>query len=308
MKKLLTVLLSLFVLAVQAQESKNSEPKTTSDSALVMLTTNSGENFVGYIVSEDPREVTIRLIDSNKLLSIPTYTVKSIKPATKESVINGKVIYPNPHPSRYFYTPSALPMDKGEIYIQTVYFAAYQVQVGITDRFSLGATTTIVGTPLALTTKYSIPINEKNTLAVGGLAGFVGWGTQVSLGIGFGTYTYGTKESNITFGAGLGWIRDGDLDSSRYTQNGVISYPTYAETNSTGIFSIAGNKRISKNLSLMGEFWVVPSSGVVFGGPCLRLYNNKKSSFDFGIWGIGGLNEGITPLVPVFSYTFKFEK
>jgi hypothetical protein len=118
MKKLLTVLLSLFVLAVQAQESKNSEPKTTSDSALVMLTTNSGENFVGYLVSEDQREVTIRLIDSNKLLSIPAYTVKSIKAATKDNVIKGKVIYPNPHPSRYFYTPSALPMDKGEIYIR----------------------------------------------------------------------------------------------------------------------------------------------------------------------------------------------
>jgi hypothetical protein len=305
MKKLLTLLLSLFVLATHAQETKNSDPKPASDSALVMLTTNSGENFVGYIVSEDPREVTIRLINSNKLLSIPAYTVKSIKPATKESVINGKVIYPNPHPSRYFYTPSALPMDKGEIYIQTVYFAAYQVQVGITDRFSLGATTTIVGTPLALTTKYSIPINEKNTLAVGGLAGFVGWGTQVSLGIGFGTYTYGTKESNITLGAGLGWVRDGDM--VEFTPTGETIGP-FAETNSTGIFSIAGNKRISKNLSLMGEFWVVPSSGVVFGGPCLRLYNNKKSSFDFGIWGIGGLNEGITPIVPVFSYTFKFEK
>ncbi|MEY2834601.1 MAG: hypothetical protein RLZZ557_263, partial [Bacteroidota bacterium] len=169
----------------------------------------------------------------------------------------------------------------------------------------LGATTTIVGTPLALTTKYSIPINEKNTLAVGGLAGFVGWGTQVSLGIGFGTYTYGTKESNITLGAGLGWVRDGDMVD--FTPTGETIGP-YAETNSTGIFSIAGNKRLSKNLSLMGEFWVVPSSGVVFGGPCLRLYNNKKSSFDFGIWGISGLSEGITPIVPVFSYTFKFEK
>ena len=304
MKKLITVLLSLFVLAAHAQESKNSDTQPAKDSALVILSTNSGEHFAGYIVSEDPREVTIRL-QNGKLLSIPAYTIKSIKPAIRENIIGGKVVYPNPHPSRYFYTPSALPMDKGEIYIQTVYGAVYQVQFGITDKFSLGATTTIVGTPLALTTKYSIPVDEKNTFAVGGLAGFVGWGSRVSLGIGFGTYTYGTKESNITLGAGLGWVRDGDV--ANYGPTGERISP-FSETTSTGIFSIAGNKRLSRNLSIMGEFWYVPESRIFFGGPCFRLYNNKKSTFDLGIWTIGGISDVSVPIFPVFSYTFKFEK
>ena len=299
------IALFLLFIGAQLQAQENNPPTPATDSTkLVILITNSGENFAGYIIAEDPREVTIRL-QNGKLLSIPAYTIKSIKPASKENIIGGKVVYPNPHPSRYFYTPSALPMDKGEVYIQTVYGVAFQAQFGITDRFSLGATTTIVGTPLALTTKYSIPVDEKNTFAVGGLAGFVGWGTKVSLGIGFGTYTYGTKESNITLGAGLGWIRDGEV--ANYGQNGERIAP-FSETISTGILSIAGNKRLSRNLSIMGEFWYVPESGVFFGGPCFRLYNNRKSTFDLGIWTIGGISEVSTPIFPVFSYTFKFEK
>ena len=303
MKKFIALLLLIIVGQLQAQE--NNPPAAATDSTkLIILNTNSGEHFAGYIIAEDSREVTIRL-QNGKLLTIPAYTVKSIKPASKENIIGGKVVYPNPHPSRYFYTPSALPMDKGEVYIQTVYGVAYQAQFGITDRFSLGATTTIVGTPLALTTKYSIPVNEKNTFAVGGLAGFVGWGTQASLGIGFGTYTYGTKESNITLGAGLGWVRDGDVVD--YTPTGEMIGP-FAETNSTGIFTLAGNKRLSRNLSIMGEFWYVPEGGFFFGGPCFRLYNNRKSTFDLGIWTIGGISDVSLPIFPVFSYTFKFEK
>ncbi len=305
MKKIIVLLLLICTVQLHAQENNPPISSTSTDSSkLIILTTNSGEHFAGYIVSEDPREVTIRL-ENGKLLSIPAYTVKSIKPATRENIIGGKVVYPNPHPSRYFYTPSALPMDKGEVYIQTVYGVAFQAQFGITDRFSLGATTTIVGTPLALTTKYSIPVDEKNTFAVGGLAGFVGWGSNVSLGIGFGTYTYGTKESNITLGAGLGWVRDGDVVD--YTQTGEMIGP-FAETNSTGIFTLAGNKRLSRNLSIMGEFWYVPEGGFFFGGPCFRLYNNRKSTFDLGIWTIGGISDVSLPVFPVFSYTFKFEK
>ena len=287
---IICLLLSFSFLSTTVAQDK--EQKSSPDSGLVVLTTNSGEEFVGTIVSEDAREVSIRL-QNGKMLIIPTYTVKSIKKLSGSTLIKGKPVFANPHPSRYFYTPSAIPMDKGEIYIQTVYAVAYQVQFGVTDNFSLGATTTIVGTPLALTAKYSIKIDEKNTLAFGGLAGIVGWGTQTSLGIGFGAYTHGTKESNITIAGGYAWINE--------------------KNNSGGgspVMSLSGNQRLSKNLSLMGELWYLPQAGVFFGGPCFRLYNNKKSSFDMGIWGIAvpDLGGTGTPVIPVVGYTYKFQK
>ena len=199
-------------------------------------------------------------------------------------------MFPNPHPSRYFYTPSAIPMDKGEVYIQSVYGLAYQVQFGVTENFSIGATTTLLATPLALTAKYSIKIDEKNTLAFGGLAGIVGWGTQTNLGIGFGAFTHGTKESNVTFAAGYAWINTKE-------DNGGGNSP---------VMSLSGNQRLSKNLSLMGELWYLPEAGVFFGGPCFRLYKSKKSSFDFGIWCIGV--EDKNPFIPVVGYTYNFVK
>ena len=287
-RTIIAIFLVLFFVTIAGAQDK--QEKHLPDSGLVVLSVNSGEEFVGTIISEDAREISIRL-QSGKLLIIPTYTVKSIRKLSSSTLIKGKPVFANPHPSRYFYTPSAIPMDKGEVYIQTVYAVAYQVQFGVTDNFSLGATTTIVGTPLALTGKYSVKIDEKNTIAFGGMAGIVGWGTQTNLGIGFGAYTHGTKESNITIAGGYAWINE--------KNNGGGGSP---------VMSLSGNQRLSKNLSLMGELWYLPEVGVFFGGPCFRLYNNKKSSFDLGIWSVNAPNSGGIPFIPVVGYTYKFEK
>ena len=287
---IICLLLSFSIFSITLAQNK--EQKSRPDSGLVVLLTNSDEEFVGTIVSEDAREVSIRL-QNGKLLIIPAYTVKSVRKLSSSTLIKGKPVFANPHPSRYFYTPSAIPMDKGEVYIQSVYGLAYQVQFGVTENFSIGATTTLLATPLALTAKYSIQIDEKNTLAFGGMAGIVGWGTQTNLGIGFGAFTHGTKESNVTFAAGYAW-------SNTKEDNGGGNSP---------MMSLSGNKRLSKNLSLMGELWYLPEVGVFFGGPCFRLYKSKKSSYDFGIWALG-INEAhkTVPFIPVFGYTYKFEK
>lgn len=287
--KYMILLLFLFLFG-SAAFAQDKATRSRVDTGLVVLSTNSGDEFVGTIISEDAREISIRL-QSGKLLIIPTYTVKSINKFSTSTMIKGKPVFANPHPSRYFYTPSAIPMDKGEIYIQTLYALAYQVQFGVTENFSIGATTTIVGTPLALTAKYSIKIDEKNSLAFGGLAGLVGWGTQTNLGIGFGAFTHGTKESNVTIAGGYAWINE--------KNNGGGGSP---------VMSLSGNQRLSRNLSLMGELWYLPEAGVFFGGPCFRLYNNKKSSFDLGIWTVKAPDLGTIPLFPVVGYTYKFEK
>lgn len=288
--KQLTIAFLLSFVFVSIGHAQDKEQKAKPDSGLVVLSTNSGEEFVGTVIAEDAREISIRL-QSGKLLIIPTYTVKSIRKLSSSTLIKGKPVFANPHPSRYFYTPSAIPMDKGEVYIQTLYAVAYQVQFGITENFSMGATTTIVGTPLALTAKYSVKIDDKNTIAFGGMAGLVGWGTQTNLGIGFGAYTHGTKESNLTLAGGYAWISQ--------KNNGGGGSP---------VMSLSGNQRLSKNLSLMGELWYLPEVGVFFGGPCFRLYNNKKSSFDLGIWSVNAPNSGGIPFIPVVGYTYKFEK
>lgn len=112
---IICLLLSFSFFSIIVAQDK--EQKFRPDSGLVVLTVNSGEEFVGTILAEDAREVSIRL-QNGKMLIIPAYTVKSIRKLSSSTLIKGKPVFANPHPSRYFYTPSAIPMDKGEVYIK----------------------------------------------------------------------------------------------------------------------------------------------------------------------------------------------
>ena len=72
---IICLLLSFSIFSITVAQDK--EQKSRPDSGLVVLLTNSDEEFVGTIVSEDAREVSIRL-QNGKMLIIPAYTVKSV--------------------------------------------------------------------------------------------------------------------------------------------------------------------------------------------------------------------------------------
>lgn len=288
MKKLINlsafvVCFLLSVLNANAQDEKN-----VLDSNFVIITTNDGNDVTGTIISEDARELTIKLTNG-KTVIIPAYIVKSRQVVKKENYVDGKFFYSNPHPSRYFYTPSALPMKKDQVYLQSVYYIYYHAQIGLTDNFSIGGATTFLGAPVFLTGKYSIKVSEKDHFAIGGIFGNMSWMfPKTSLGIGFVNYTHGTAESNITITAGYSGISSPSSSSS------------------SPIFTFCGNTRITRNMSLMGEFWYLPDSDIAFGGPCMRLYTTKNNSYDFGIFGY--FDEASSNAFPVFSYTYKFDK
>jgi hypothetical protein len=202
--------------------------------------------------------------------------------AQNSTKINGSYTFKNPHPSRYFYSPTALPMEKNELYIQSVYFLTAQVQYGITENFSAGITTSFLLSPIAITAKYSMKLDDKNHFAIGGLAGSLSWIDNESyLGLGFASYTYGTAESNITLAAGAAQIMDSDLGY---------------------VLNAGAHKRLSKHVSIMGEVWYLPEEELIIGGPFLRMYFNKTSCWDLGIVVIQDI------ALPAFSYTYKFNQ
>jgi len=110
---------------------------TTKTDSLSMILLNDGTDLIGVIQSQDMREVTIRLTDGRTVI-IPSYTIKKIAPIERNQKVGDNIYYPNPHPSRYLYTPTAYPIKKGEGYFQSVYFLSLQFQYGITDNFSAG--------------------------------------------------------------------------------------------------------------------------------------------------------------------------
>lgn len=295
------------MLNVNAQDEKN-----VLDSNFVIITTNDGNDVTGTIISEDARELTIKLTNG-KTVIIPAYIVKSRKIITKENIIGGQIVYSNPHPSRYFYTPSALPMKKDEVYLQSVYYIYYHAQIGLTDNFSIGGATTFLGAPVFLTGKYSIKVSEKDHFAIGGIFGNMSWmRPETNLGIGFVNYTHGTAEYNFTITAGYSGITNinkkvGETHHYDTVTNYYYTNVIMRKQNSySPIFTFCGNTRITRNMSLMCEFWYLPDEDLAFGGPCLRLYTTKNNSYDFGIFGY--FDEANSYAFPVFSYTYKFDK
>lgn len=293
----------------------NSQDSIIPDTVLKLIKTTNGDEILGKITSINPKETTVLLMDGRTII-IPSYLIQSIESAPNHQVKNGEFFYPNPHPSRYFYTPSALPMNKGELYLQSMYFLTMQVQYGVTKNLSLGFVTSIIGLPILGTAKYSFKLNKINTIAIGGQFGSLSWASpSTQIGTGFASYTLGNKEENITIAGGF--FSNSNLQTvvdkqAYFDQNTQTYHPevTHEErkTDYYQAYSMCGNKRLSKNMSLMAEFWYLPYSKVFFGGPCLRLFNNKKATFDFGVW-IATANQIKTKIpFPVFSYTYKFDK
>ena len=281
------------------------------DSVLKLFKTTNGDEIIGRIQAINPKETTILLQDGRTVV-VPSYMIKSIEVAPSTQIKDGEFFYPNPHPSRYFYTPTALPMNKGELYIQSIYFLTMQIQYGVTKNLSVGFSTTIAGLPILGTAKYSFPINKNNTFALGGQFGSLSYASPTTrLGTGFACFTHGNAEGNITAAGGF-------FSNSRmkYIQHYDTIFHAWIDdpnikkrvTDYSPAFSICGNKRLSKNISIMGEFWYLSKSKIFFGGPCLRLFNNKKATYDFGVWIISANNFKTSFPMPVFSYSYKFDK
>jgi len=137
------------------------------------------------------------------------------EPAAQAVVIEGKnvepVVNPEQHKSRYFFAPSSLNLEKGELYYNSLYFLVHDVQYGVSEKFSMGMGTTVSGFPFYLTPKLTIPVNDKSAFAIGDLMMLGTWGADFFGNLFYGTYTHGNAYSNITFGLGHLYVGTGDL-------------------------------------------------------------------------------------------------
>jgi hypothetical protein len=240
---------------------------TPKNDTLYMITTNDGGEFVGKVISDDGREVVITDRTKGKVI-IPKYAIKNMEKVNQSNVVGNKIVHANPHPSRYLFSPSAIALKKGEGYMNWFYFLLFQMQYGITDNFSAGITTSWLLAPTMLNLKYTAPLADNFSVAVGGQVGKL-WITDDNVvSLGFASATYGTSESNVSLNVGYG----------SYDRDGIT------------IATLSGVHRIGENASVMGEFWYCqPTGGNPFfmGGPALRLYSGRKATFDIALLVLG---------------------
>jgi hypothetical protein len=154
------------------------------------------------------------------------------------------VIKENEHASRYFFAPSAYNLKKGELYGATNYFLAYDFQYGITDNFSLGMGSTIAAIPFYITPKLSFKVGEKSRVSVGDMLVLGTWGTQFTMNLAYGVYTYGSSNSNVSLGLAYLTASGADIDSK-------LSQP---------VINLSAMARLSEYMFIVSENYFTPGS------------------------------------------------
>mgnify|MGYP006883378725 CR=1 FL=1 len=202
----------------------------------VTLTLSDHTVYTGQFIAADDTHYRLETKYAG-VTSIPTQHVVEINPVeTKRTSLR------NPNATRYFFAPSAIPLERGGGYYQNAYLLSNSVNFGVTNNFSLGGGVII---PLLFYVTPKVGFELRKNLYVG--AGLIAGSTFIpdaiiSGGIPFGLITVGSEETNLTLGSGYGFLwSDGEFEHTHYP-----------------ISTVNGMMRISKRIHLITENWIVP--------------------------------------------------
>lgn len=197
--------------SVFAQAPNTSTPLT--DTTKYIVTKNDGNEYVGYILSDDGREVLIETQMLGKVF-IPKSDIKSIRKLDYSEDVqkDGEVNSPGVFTTRYQFTTNCFPIKKGENYAMVNLYGP-EVHFAVHKDFSVGVMSTWIGSPIALALKYTRgTANPKINYGVGALLGTSGYlnSGRGRGGLYWGMVTYGDRRSNATLSLGFGHFNDGN--------------------------------------------------------------------------------------------------
>lgn len=294
MKNLIQILLfTIFIFATSSLFGKKTNISEPIDSIKIYKKElKDGSIFNGNILQQDSVNLVLRTSSIQKI-EIPVSNIKSIDEVDISNFKNGTYWYPTPHATRYFYSPSAIGLKKGEGYYQNTYLVLNSFNVGISDNISIGGGLELISTfalkdPIFfITPKVSYKLAKKFNAGCGILYARL-TSEFGSLGTVFATGTYGTTDNNIT--GSLGW---GFFDN---------------EFSKRPIITISGMKRISKGAALVTENWLIPS-GEYYGLISYGVrFLGEKIAVDLAFINNRDIAETIIIGIPFVSFTVKFGK
>lgn len=278
------IILYFLLLCFAANSFSQSTSETVDTSKMVIIKMINGDEFKGQIIQQDSLSVVLKMKNGEMNLIAPNII------SIEKSNYKGLFLFENPNDTRYFFGPTAIPIKMGEGYYQNI-VAINAVNYGIAENFSIGGGFEFISLLFGnspgwyLTPKVGFKIKEKIHLGGGVLA--VGFSNDV-LALGYGIFTYGTSDSNLSIGLGYGTNTIGFDD-----------YPT---------LFLAGAHRVSNNIMLVAENYYTPNnyfpSSFYFGIYGIRILG-KKNSFDVGLLTTSEIL-GDIPALPYVSYVRVF--
>lgn len=210
-------------------------------------------------------------------------SIVSIAPATGD-VVAGEFRPADPNATRLLFAPTGRALKRGDGYFGVYEFVMPFVQVGLTDRISIGGGTPLLfgvdesERPFWVTPKVQI-VNGRRVQAAAGVMHIVAPKVG-SLGIAYGVVTTGSPDASLTIGVGAGYRRD------------------EGDNGSTAIVMIGGERGLRRGIKFITENYLwTGGDGILSGG--IRFFGDRLSA-DVALFAPIGIDDLIVlPLVNV---------
>ena len=278
---LIVVALAAFCLAPHAVAAQTDfgEPPVTHE-----LRLSDGSRVYGRITSESDTEVVFQTA-AGVLLTARRDQIVALRKVDGR-MRNGEFQPADPNTTRLFFGPTGRSLAKGQTYLGVYEFVLPFVQVGVTDRFSVGGGTPLVfgfegdsfNRPYWITPKLQVFNGRTTQVSVGVFQGF---GGGASAGIAYGVATTGGRAGSVTGGAGVAYSDDGERSL---------------------VVMVGGDRQVRRNMSFVTENYVWGSGdGVVSAG--FRFFGERLSA-DLALAAPLGVDDVF--VFPVVNFVFMF--
>jgi hypothetical protein len=225
------------------------------------LTLRDGTRAYGRVERVGGTQVTFRTIDG-AMLEVDAAQVLRLVPA-EGRVVDGDYWRADPNPTRLFFGPTGRSLDRGDAYLGVYEVFMPFVQVGVTDRVSIGGGTPLVfggggSHPFWLTPKVQLIATGSTGVAVGVMHMMA---DREQLGVAYGVVTHGSTDSAVTAGAGYAYAGGDD-------------------TAGAPVAMLGGEHRVHRSVKLITENYAFKGGGILSGG--IRFLGERLSA-DLGL-------------------------
>jgi hypothetical protein len=311
MKEIILICFVIISLTISAQEIiESKEP--------VRVILYNGNEFIGRLISEDPREILI-LTEERGSVYIPQYEIKSLESVSKDEYNqNGDFIGEDVFSTRYFLSTNGLPVKKGEHYVQWNIYGP-DFQFAVSDRLGVGLMTTWAALPIIANAKYSFKSRSKFNFAVGFLAGTGSWGApSFAMALPFCTAGVGSRKSNLAISGGYGaFLINGDRINHAMTSFGaLIKLNKKLSIVLDGFFVLPAKSTFHDGITYEWDpvsqtsvpksyLWEEKHPGFSLIIPGLRWQTSSDKAFQFGFSGVYADGSFIEVPIPMVQWYRK---
>lgn len=283
MKTRLPVLVLFVVLAWPASVSAQTvgSTETPGPSTLWELVLKDGSRVFGSVERQSDEEVVLRT-QAGATVTAKRQEIASLR-IVEGRIENGEFMRSDLHRTRLFFAPTGRSLRRGEVSFGVFEFLAPFVQVGVTDRFSVGGGTPLLFgidesyRPFWITPKFQVLDTPDAQAAVGLLHLFNTDGD--SAGIAYGVSTFGNNDNAGTVGAGMAYAGD-----------------------ERGWIVMGGAEgRVNRSMKVITENYFWQNGGIVSGG--VRFLGERLSA-DLALAVPLGVDDFFAFPVVNFAYVF----